>query len=199
VPQQPIRTLGTRLHLVAHRDTPADAVERMIDAIYNSSFAAASEPPLSVNLLQTSPEFELHVGAASYLERKTPIITEQVVELTEQVLAILGTVCGAGLFVWQAMLFLRRRRRDRQFLHCIERVGEIEHRALQYERDDAMTVEDLVQLQHELNQIKTEMIRQFQNGDIDGADTLSGFLMHVNDANENLTRMILHERSPRPG
>ena len=68
---------------------------------------------------------------------------------------------------------------------------------MEFETNDAMTVDDLVHLQAELNDIKTDMIQQFQSGDIDGADTLSGFLMHVNNANEHLTRMILHERDPR--
>ena len=197
VPRQELVTLGTRLHLVAHAGTPADAVERVVDAVYDSSFAAISDPPLSVTLLRSAAEFELHDGAASYLEKKTPIITENVVALTEQLLAIMGTVCGGLLFVWQGILFVRRRRRDRQFLACIERVGQIEQRTLEFENDDSMTVDSLLRLQSELQKIKSDMVRQFQRGDIDGADTLSSFLMHVNDANENLTRMILHERSPR--
>lgn len=169
----------------------------MIESVYGTTLATASDPPLSISLLQNSPEFELHTGSAAYLRKKTPIITEEVVALTEQLLAILGTVSGALLFVWQGVLFCRRRRRDRQFLSCIERVSEIEHRAMRYESDEEMTVDDLIRLQSELNAIKNDMIEQFQSGDIDGADTLSGFLMHVNDANENLTRMILHDRTPR--
>ena len=197
VPKQGLNTLGTRLQLVAHEDTSPEAVERVIEAVYESSFATVSDPVLSVKLLQNSAEYELHEGAASYLQKKTPIITEQAVELTEQLLAILGTVCGGLLFVWQALLFTRRRRRDRQFLACIERVGQIEQRTLEYESDKAMGVDTLIGLQGELSEIKSDMVRQFQSGDIDGADTLSSFLMHVNDANENLTRLILHERSPK--
>ncbi len=197
VPGETLRTIGTRLHLVAHDEVPNEAVERLADAVYNSAFAALSEPPLTVSLLQIAPEFPLHAGSADYLRNKTPIITENVVSITEQLLAILGTVLGGVVFVWQAVAFTRRRRRDRQFLSCIERVGEIEHQAMQYECDDGMDFDDLVRLQQELNQIKADMIQQFQSGDIEGADTLSGFLMHVNDANENLTRMILHDREAR--
>lgn len=198
VPAVPIETIGTRLHLVAHVSTPDAAIERVLDSIYDSPLASASEPPLTLSLLQSSAEYELHSGAASYLQKKTPIITEHVVELTEQVLAILGSVFAGVLFMWQGMLFFRRRRRDRQFLHCIERVGQIEQRALEFESDPEMGVDDLLELQSELNQIKVDMITQFQRGHIDGADTLSSFLMHVNDANENLVRTILHERSPKP-
>jgi len=197
VPDVPMKTLGTRLHLVAHKDVSPEVVERTIDSIYNSSLASMSDPPLSLSMLQNSSEFELHSGAIRYLEKKTPIITERVVELTEQVLAILGTIFGAGLFVWQGMLYFRRRRRDRQFLSCVDRVGEIQRRAAGYEQDETMKLADLIRLQDELGEIREELIQQFQDGYIDGADTLSGFLMHINDANENLTRMILHERKPR--
>ena len=197
VPSRDIRTLGARLQLVTNENVPAEAVEKMAEVIYSSSYSSVTDPPLNIELLQTSAEFELHDGAASYLERKTPIITERVVEITEQLLAILGTVCGGLLFVWQAVSYTRRRHRDRQFLMYIGRVGEIENRAMKYELSEEMTVEDLVQLQSELNVIKSEMIKQFQNGDIDGADTLSTFLMQVNDVNENLNRTILHERRPR--
>ena len=197
-PEQTVQTLGTRLNLVAHVDIPAEDIERLVGVIYQTSFATISEPPLSLDLLTSSPEFVLHTGAERYVKKKTPIITEEVIEVTEQTLAIVGAVCGGLLFVWQAVVYVRRRRRDRQFLACIERVAEIETRALQFDRDDSMTVHDLARLQDELKQIKLEMVEQFQRGDIEGAETLSGFLMHVNDANENLTRMILHERAPRP-
>ena len=197
IPGLPVRTVGARLQLVANKNVSEDAVERLVDAVYGSSFSTAVEPSLSVNLLQESPEFRLHEGAAKYLRKKSPIITEQVIGITEQVLAILGTLSGACLFVWQGIAFTRRRRRDRQFLACVERVGQIEQRSMEFETDESMTVDHLVDLQHELTEIKNDMIHEFQRGHIDGADTLSGFLMHINDANENLTRMILHERKPR--
>ena len=197
VPDRPVSTLGTRLQLVAHKDVPPAIVEQILDCVYSGPLANETPEALRLSLLESSAEFPLHTGAEDYLRKKTPLITEQVVSVTEQVLAILGTVCGGLLFLWQALLFTRRRRRDRQFLQCIERVSEIEQRTMEFERNSEMKVAQLIELQAELNGIKSDMIAQFQRGDIDGADTLSGFLIHVNDANENLTRMILHEREPR--
>lgn len=86
-------------------------------------------------------------------------------------------------------------RSSSQFLSCIERVVAIEEQALQYEFDDTMTINDLVRIQIELFAVKSELVSQFQCGDIDGADAQSAFLNHANDASEMLTQMILHERS----
>ncbi|MHC4875654.1 MAG: TAXI family TRAP transporter solute-binding subunit [Planctomycetota bacterium] len=197
VPQAPTTTLGTRLQLVVNTSVKADSVERLVDAVYDSSFSTTADPPLTIDLLTSAAEFPRHPGVETYVRRKTPVITERVVELTEQVLAIFGAVCGGLLFIWQAILMTRRKRRDRQFLSCIERVVRIEEQALRFETDPSLTVDDLVRIQSELSAIKNEMIAQFQKGDIDGADALSAFLNHVNDASELLTRIILHERSPK--
>ena len=66
VPREPLRTLGTRLQLIVHRDTPPAAVERVVDSVYGTNFANVSEPMLTIDLLRTAPEFELHAGATIY-------------------------------------------------------------------------------------------------------------------------------------
>ena len=194
IPDRSLSTIGCRLHLVANSKTDERAIQLVNEAVYGSSWAGTFQPPLDFNDLNASAEFPLHEGAASYLRNKTPLITENVIGLTEQLIAICGAVVGGLVFLWQAALIRKRRRRDRQFLACIERVGEIEQASMRYERDDHMQLSDLLQLHEELNQMKRDMVKQFQSGDIEGAETLSGFLMHVNDAHENVTRLILHER-----
>lgn len=197
VPEQKLRTLGCRLQLVVHRSVPAREVGQLLKVIYESPFSVQSPQPLRFELLATDAEFELHPGAERYLLDKSPIVTEKLVEVTEQLLAILGGVCGACLFVWQWYLVNRRKRRDREFLACIQRILEIENRAMQYELDASMTLQDLLRLQDELGILKQEMIRRFQDGGIEGADVVSAFLNHVNDTSELLTRLILHERPAR--
>ena len=77
VPRAAVDTIGTRLQLVASSKTPPAAVEQLLEIVYESSFASTSDPPLSLELLQSASEFDLHAGAAGYLERKTPVITEK--------------------------------------------------------------------------------------------------------------------------
>ncbi len=196
-PSPPVatRTLGTRLHLVAHHTVNREAVSRICDAVYATSFAERQTPPLRLETLSQSAQFPMHEGARRYLTQKTPVVAENVIALTEQLLAIAGAAFGAILFFSQAFLFLRRRRRDRQFLRYIVRVGEIERQCLEYERGATQGIGRLIALQDELEQLKAEIIQQFQVGEIEGTETLSGFLIHLNDASENLMRLVLHARS----
>ena len=74
---------------------------------------------------------------------------------------------------------------------------EIENQALRFEQDDEMDVRDLEVMQNELGQIKTQLLRQYQNGYLEGADMLSAFLKHANDASELISQIVLHETAPK--
>ena len=53
---------------------------------------------------------------------------------------------------------------------------------------------DLLGLQAELSGLKVETLRKFADGEVDGEELLTGFLLYVNDARDYLNRLILHER-----
>jgi hypothetical protein len=53
----------------------------------------------------------------------------------------------------------------------------------------------LIQLQRELAEIKSEAVRKFAAGELEGEALINGFLALVNDSREQLTRLILHERN----
>ena len=44
---------------------------------------------------------------------------------------------------------------------------------------------------------RAKLVRQYQEGALEGADMLSAFLKHANDASELISRIVLHERAPR--
>lgn len=60
-----------------------------------------------------------------------------------------------------------------------------------------MTLAELERLQEELGQIKKELIERHRDGYQEGADMLSVFLKHANDASELITRIVLHETAPK--
>lgn len=196
-PKDLIETFGTRLELVANLSVDEDAVDHLCDVIYASDFSKVSGEILQPELLRADSTFGLHDGSREYIERLQPVSTGRVIEVTEQLVGIIGAALGGLLFLWQWMKRTREVRRDREFVGCVERVVEIENRALQYEQDGEMTVGDLEQMQNELGEIKTELIQRYQQGYLEGADMLSAFLKHANDASELISRIVLHETKPR--
>ena len=60
-----------------------------------------------------------------------------------------------------------------------------------------MTVDDLVEMQQELSGLKQDLLQRYRLGLVSGADQLSSFLRHANDTSELISRIVLHERSPK--
>ena len=196
-PEEPVETIGYQLQLLAGHKLSADDAERITALIYESSPARMGNPPFTPEGLASDGQFPLHEGTQRFLDRRAPIVSGQVVEVTEQLVAIAATAIGGVLFLWQWLRTSHRRRRDRDFLARIKRVVEIENHAAEFESDDSMSVADLVGLQAELRAMRSEIVQHFQEGRIESVELFSASLKHISDASEQLTQVILHERAPR--
>jgi hypothetical protein len=185
------------MQLLAHESVPSEYAERLTELVYDSAFINFADRPIRLEQLQSQRQFRLHPGSKQYLDRKTPLLNEQVVEITEQLVAIVATVLGGLLVLWQWLRTSRQKSRRRDFLEQVKRVVEIENCAMNYENDNSMTTADLIRLQNEVMSLKSAMVEDFQAGRIESTELFSSFLNHVNDAAELLSRLILHERAPR--
>lgn len=192
-PSQSIDTIGMRMNLVASSKVPEDVVARLARTVYETDFARATEQKLRWDELSELAEFPLHAGARTYLTGKQPIATQQVIEITEQLVGIFGALIGAWLFLWQWMRRMRMRRKDAEFVACIDRVVKIENEALSYEDDAEVPIDKLQAMQEELSEIKTTLIDRYRDGYLEGTEMLSAFLKHANDASEMISRIILHK------
>ena len=74
------------------------------------------------------------------------------------------------------------------------KVAAIEQQALDLEIGPTLDLRELLRLQVELNRLKNEALSRFAEGKLEGEALMSGFVTHVNDARDYLTRLILHER-----
>ena len=196
-PSRPIVTFGTRLELVAHDAVPTQSITDICAAIYEFGVGQISNEVLRPELLRGESDIALHDGARIYIDRLEPVSTGRVIEVTEQLVGILGAALGGMLFFWQWLRRARERKRDTDFVGSVQRVVEIENSALGFEQDEAMTVQDLERLQNELGRIKTDLIQRYREGQLEGADMLSAFLKHANDASELISRIVLHESKPK--
>jgi hypothetical protein len=193
-PPEPLTTLGTRMLLVAHERVNEKVIQRLLDALYDSNFAQAERPPLEPSLLDLPAEFPLHVGAQAYRQRNKPIIAGDAVDYAEKVLAIAATVVGGAFFLFQWSIRRVRRRREASLASYIERVMTIEQESLQNEVAAQLDLAELIRLQGELAKIKSQAVSKFANGELEGEALIQGLLSLVNDARNQLTRLILHQR-----
>jgi TRAP-type uncharacterized transport system substrate-binding protein len=194
VPPDPIHTLGTRLLVVARRDLPAGTVGRLLDVVFNSPFAQVIQPPLDARLLDLPPELPWHDGTAEFVHRSSPLIAGDVIDLAEKWVSIIGVLAGGLLCLVQWLRRRSRWRRDRGFEAYILKVAEIERQALAVSRAAALDLPALLQLQEDLTRIKGEALRRFADGELEGAELMSGFLTHASDTRDFIMRLILHER-----
>jgi TRAP-type uncharacterized transport system substrate-binding protein len=193
-PAEPLPTFGPRLLLVAHESVPARAVSRLLEAIFSSEFAQYYRPPLDPSLLDLAPEYPWHAGTEEYREYHKPILAGEVVDLLEKTTSLAGAVAGAIFFLWQWLRQYYRRKRELGFESYMVKVAAIEQKALDLELGAMLDLKELLRLQVELSRLKNEALSRFAEGKLEGEELISGFVAHVNDARNYLTRLILHER-----
>jgi TRAP-type uncharacterized transport system substrate-binding protein len=199
VPEKPLPTLGTRLLLVAHRDVPPRAVFQLVEATYGAEFGQIVRPPLEPKLMDLPPEFPWHDGAVLYQQRNAPLLSGQAMDSAHKGLAIFAAA-ASGLFVlWQWTKQYGQLGRDKGFNKYIAQVTRIEERALRAEQDGPLALADLLALQDQLCRLKIQALDEFAREELTGNELLSGFLVQVNDARNNLARLILQQIGPRGG
>lgn len=146
------------------------------------------------SLLDLPAEFPLHAGAQAYRQRNKPIIAGDAVDYVEKVLAIAATVVGGAFFLFQWSLRRVRRKREASLAGYIQRVLTIEKESLENEVAAQLDLAELIRLQGELAKIKSQAVSKFATGELEGEALIQGLLSLVNDARNQLTRLILHQR-----
>jgi len=136
----------------------------------------------------------MHPGAELYRQRNKPIIAGDAIDYLEKVLAIAATIAGGTFFVAQWYLRSSQRKREASFASYIERVIAIEDESMQNELASQLDLATLIRLQRELAALKSEAVSKFAAGKLEGEGLINGFLALVNDARNQLTRLILHQR-----
>ncbi len=194
VPDEPVRTLGTRMLLLARADLDHEVVDRLMQAIFETPFSYVDDPPLKLEMLKVTPEVAWHSGTLQYAEQNKPLIAGDVLDSLEKEVSISAAVLGGLFCLWQWLRARFRRVRDRSFEIYILKVVELERQTLELEAAAVMNLPRLLAIQRELGQLKTEALERFAAGELGGEELMSGFLTQVNDVRSLITRLILHER-----
>lgn len=194
IPFEPLQTLGTRLLFVANQQVDTEVVQRLLEVLFQSNIAKTDRPSIDASLLELPFEFPMHSGAQAYRQRNKPIIAGDAIDYFEKVLAIAATFAGGTFFVLQWARQSAKRRRESSFASYMGRVIAIERESLQNEVSANLDLASLIRLQKELADLKAEAVAKFANGTLGGEGLIHGFLALVNDARDQLTRLILHQR-----
>lgn len=192
-PPEPVRTIGTRLLLVARDTIDPETVARLVEATFSPPFNNAIYPALDRKLLAEPPELPWHEGTIRYLQRR-PFSEEEAVELMNNQLSIAGALVGLAFFLWQWLKRRWRRVRERGFEHYLLRVAKVERQSLDLELASTLDLRELLRLREDLARLKDEAIEKFAAGELEGEELMTAFLGHVAGTRDHLTRMILHER-----
>ncbi len=193
-PSEPLHTLGTPLLLVAHATVPSDAIELLLEAIFESRFARSAQPWLHRSVLESPPRFHHHLGTRAYLARHRPFVTGSDIDKLNNTLGIAGALVGGLLFAWQ---WRRQRVRDRLDVavgHYLLRVADLERRIATLELSASLELEPLVDLRRELLQLKSEALERFASGELGTYATIADLLTPINSARDQIAELILHVR-----
>lgn len=189
VPREDLTTIGTRMIVIAHRDTPNAVVRRLLEALGSPRFLrrANLRPPLDD---LTHPELPLHAGTIEWQRRDDPLFTSETVQGIESFRSFLVSLVVAGVLLWRWW-------RSRQ-LHGLDRflreVSAIEAEALEVERAAVLELGKLLPLRARLGDTKSRALAAFADGKVHSEELLGSFLTHVSDVRSHLNAMILHER-----
>ncbi len=194
VPPRSLVTVGARLVLVANQDVPAETVEEMLDAIFQSRFARLPEPPLQRSLLRLPARLPLHDGTHAFLARDRPLLSASDVGDLANAMSLVGALLGGGVFLWQSFRQRLRARRDELFGSYQLRIASVEGRIAELELAANLELEDLIGLQRDLLQLKSEALARYAAGELGGQTTLTDLLVPLNAARDHVGDLLLHVR-----
>jgi hypothetical protein len=193
-PPQPLHTLGARLLLLCREGVSAATVRRLLDTVFGSRFARVVEPPLASSLVAEAAHVELHPGARAFADREKSVLTAERVDALSNTLSVLGALVGGGLFLRSAWRQRRQARTDELFGSYMQRVAEVERKAVELELSETLELEPLNALQRDLLQLQSDALERFAAGELGGQATLSDLLAPLNAAREHVNDLLLHLR-----
>jgi hypothetical protein len=194
VPPMALPTVGSRLLLVANDHVRVEAVRLVLETVFRSRFARVAEPALDPSVLNLPPRLPLHPGTIAFRGRNQPFLTSDSVDEMNNLLGILGAVVGGALFLYQWRRQQTAARRDELFGSYIVRVAGIERRVASLELAATLDLNQLIALQREVLEVKTEALERFAAGDLGNQTTLADLLAPIDGARDHIGELLLHVR-----
>ena len=182
VPPEGCLTLGTWLLLVAYAPSDPEAVARLLEVIYESPLTSLIQPP---PLRDQVAQFELHRGTELYLRHRQPVLTPELMSQAGRLLGGLGAF-ASGIVAFYGFLRILQLRRFESYYQEVRRIVQV----ARGREDDLEAPPDpdarRAYLLDQLDDLKSEAIRDFAEGGLKGEGLLAGVTALVNDTRNGL-------------
>ena len=191
IPDRTVTTIGRRTIFVAHKDVPNEAVTVLVRAAFESDFAKAYDPPLTLEQFNLLAEFPRHPGAQAYVDSTSPL-TQEVLQNLSQYIGLIGAIACIPPCIIMMRPYLRRLRRGvvRSVRYYLVQVSELEARAFAITETSTAAQEALLEIRHHLNMLKLEAMESYHHDRLDDMDLMESFLAHVSDLRSHLNGVI---------
>ena len=194
-PPSKVTILGRRILLVANESVPDEAVTRLAAAVFESDFARAYDPPLTLKQFDLISEFPRHPGAQEYFESRSPVTQDSLATLVVYITGISAVIVCLPVFVFVPNLVRKMRLGDKlvSVNDYLAWVSEIEAKAQSLEEEfptPAGMLKAELDLRHKLSQLKLDAMERYRSGLLADPDHMENLLAHISDTRIHLNSLI---------
>ena len=191
VPARTIHSIGVRGVLIAHRSVSSQAIERLLEVLYESDFASrANVKKLDPALLQRSGEYPAHHGTRVYMHRDDPFHLQAVLNKIQGFVGSVLSAFSAILLAWQ---WIRRKKVDMGAYQqeCTHLDLDAQRAAYQGEFGEAELSACLTQLAR----LKAEVLEQYHQQFLSGDKQVAEIVGRI-EGMQKLLPTLVHSRLP---
>ena len=173
VPQKQIHSIGVRGMLIAHKDVPSMAVERLLEVFYEGDFARrANLKKLDPVLLQRSSTYPAHKGTEAYIHRGDPWFVQKMLTKLQGFIGSVVSGLSAILLAWH---WIRRKKVEvgPYQQECTHLDLDAQRAAYQGEFGEAELSACLTQLARLKAEVLEQHDQQFLSGDKEVVDVVT--------------------------
>jgi TRAP-type uncharacterized transport system substrate-binding protein len=193
IPDRPLETLGSRVLLICHRRLNRLTVTRLLEAILASPHVRALHPGLDESIVQTPPELPWHSASIAFRRRHESFATDQLLAELANTFTVAVPLCGACFLFWKRFRARLRDNRDLSMDRLVQRLAEIEFKALDLSKSRIGEIEPVEALLGDLTKIKAHglSILSESSNDFEHRAIMGNFLAQVADARAFLNQLRL--------
>lgn len=180
VPPGDTRTIATRLLLIGSPRLDNQTVSQVLALILSPEISSLAKPPLTLDLLNASFQFERHPGTEHYVNSLKPFSLDDVMQGYARMVEIWGVIialyvaAAKGLKAWRTR---RARLPNRSVGDFLGEVLAVEAAAL-----GSCTNDERIALDRRLSEIKKTSIELHLDGRLDDAEDFPSLLVTLSDA-----------------